>query len=330
MSALAFVWTVPILFGFLLDLLFGDPYGLPHPVRGIGFLIVKGESFFRKLFPNREKFAGTLLVLFITGVSFTIPAVILFMGMRISIYAYLFIASVMAWQTLAARSLRDESMKVYRKLKQNDLIGARQAVSMIVGRDTAHLSEEGVIKAAVETVAENLGDGVIAPMFYLAIGGPALGMLYKGINTMDSMIGYKNERYLHFGRTAAKLDDAANWIPARLSGLFLMAVCPLLGLDRKNARRIYRRDRYKHESPNSAHGEAACAGALRIALAGKAYYAGVLCEKPEIGDPLRPIAPEDIPRAVRLMYAATILSLFCAGLVSILIGSGIALVIQFL
>jgi adenosylcobinamide-phosphate synthase len=176
------------------------------------------------------------------------------------------------------------------------------------------------MKAAVETVAENLGDGVSAPMFYLALGGPVLAMLYKGINTMDSMIGYKNERYLRFGRTAAKLDDAANWIPARLSGLFVIAVCPFLGLDQKNALRIYRRDRRKHESPNSAHGEAACAGALRVALAGDAYYGGVLCEKPEIGDPLRPITPEDIPRAARLMYAATIFSLICAVLVSIFVG----------
>jgi adenosylcobinamide-phosphate synthase len=320
----AIVWSAPILLGFLIDLLLGDPHWLPHPVRGMGFLIAKGEGVLRRLLPRRERLAGTLLVLVITGVAFTIPAVILFVAWRINMWAYMVIASIMTWQVLAARCLRDESMKVYRKLKENDLEGARRAVSMIVGRDTAHLSEEQVTKAAVETVAENLGDGVIAPMCYLAIGGPALAMLYKGINTMDSMIGYKNERYLHFGRTAAKLDDVANWIPARLSALFLIEACPLLGLDKKNARRVYRRDRYKHESPNSAHGEAACAGALGVALAGNAYYEGVLCEKPEIGDPLRPIAPEDIPRTARLMYAAAVFFLPVVLLCNFFIGLGIS------
>lgn len=317
-------WSLPILFGFLLDLILGDPHGLPHPVRAIGFLITKGEGILRRLFPCRERFAGTILVILITGITFTVSTVILFLAWRIHIWVYVLVASIMTWQTLAPRSLRDESMKVYWKLKQNDLEGARRAVSMIVGRDTAHLSVEQVIKAAVETVAENLGDGVIAPMFYLAIGGPPLAMLYKGINTMDSMIGYKNERYLHFGRTAAKLDDVANWIPARLSAFLLIAACPFLGLDGKNAARIYRRDRYKHESPNSAHGEAACAGALGVALAGNAYYGGVLCEKPEIGDSLRPVTPEDIPRTVRLMYTATVLFLPFTILCSFLIGLGIA------
>lgn len=307
-----FLQTLPVLYpasmliGFLLDLLLGDPHRFPHPVRAIGFLIAQGETVLRNLLPRRERLAGTILVILITSVSFTVPAVLLFFAWRINRWCFLGAASILSWQVIAARSLRDESMKVYRKLKENDLAGARTAVSMIVGRDTAHLSAEQVTKAAVETIAENLSDGVIAPLFYLALGGPALGMLYKGINTMDSMIGYKNKRYLHFGRTAAKLDDLANRIPARISARLLIGVCRYLGLDAKNARRIYRRDRYNHESPNSAHTEAACAGALRIALAGNASYEGVLCEKPTIGDPLRPITPEDIPLTNRVLYAVTL------------------------
>lgn len=321
------VWLCPlvILLGFLLDLLLGDPRRLPHPVRGMGFLIAQGERILRSLLPDRERLAGTLLVIFIAGIAFTVPAAVLYFAWRADKWGcFLPVASIMAWQVLAARSLRDETMKVYRKLKQEDLEGARKALSMIVGRDTACLSVEQVVKAAVETLAENLGDGVIAPLWYLALGGPALAMLYKGINTMDSMIGYKNERYLRFGRTAAKLDDAANWLPARISAGLLIAACPFLGLDRHNAARIYRRDRYKHESPNSAHGEAACAGALQVALAGSAYYQGVLCEKPEIGDKLRPIVIEDIPRAAALMYTAAVLFLPIAGACGFLMGLGTA------
>lgn len=321
--SLPMLCALSILVGFLLDMLLGDPHGFPHPVRGMGFLITQGERVLRRLLPGREGLAGRMLVIVVTVTTFTLPAAVLFLARQVNVWVYFGVSSILSWQVLAARSLQKESMKVYRKLKQHDLEGARHAVSMIVGRDTAALSAEQVTKAAVETVAENLGDGVIAPLFYLALGGPALAMLYKGINTMDSMIGYKNERYLHFGRTAAKLDDGANRIPARLSALLLITACPFLGLDGKNAARIYRRDRYKHESPNSAHGEAACAGALGLTLGGNAYYEGVLCEKPEIGDGLRPITPEDIPRAARLMYAATALFLPAVLLCRLLIGLGI-------
>ena len=214
----------------------------------------------------------------------------------------------MVYYLLAARSLRTESMKVYGELKKNDLQGARRAVSMIVGRDTKTLDREGVTKAAVETVAENASDGVIAPLFYTALGGPVLGFLYKAVNTMDSMVGYKNEKYLYFGRAAARLDDLANFIPARISALFMIGAAFLLGMNGRQAVKTYRRDRYKHKSPNSAHTEAVCAGALGIRLAGPASYFGKMVEKPYIGDALRPVEDEDIVRANRLLSGAYFLA----------------------
>ena len=221
------------------------------------------------------------------------------------------VEAFLTYQILAAKCLRVESMKVYKALKRGSLTDARKAVSMIVGRDTAELSEEGVARAAVETVAENTSDGVIAPMLYLAIGGPVLGLVYKAINTMDSMIGYKNERYLDFGRAAAKLDDFVNYLPARISAKLMIFACHFLGssFDAPQAERIYVRDRFKHASPNSAQTESVCAGALGIQLAGDASYFGKLVHKPTIGDAKRAIEPEDIRRANRLMYGAAILCL---------------------
>ena len=221
---------------------------------------------------------------------------------------------------LAARSLKTESMKVYRRLKEKDLNGARYAVSMIVGRDTERLTAEGVTRAAVETVAENASDGVIAPLLFLLFFGPVGGFFYKAVNTMDSMVGYKNEKYLYFGRAAAKLDDLVNYIPARLTGLaFATAACLIPGMSGKNAFKIWRRDRRNHKSPNSAQSESACAGALGVQLAGDAWYFGELYHKPTIGDALRPIEPEDIPRANRLMYVASVLTLVvCAAAVALI------------
>ena len=204
--------------------------------------------------------------------------------------------------------LKEESMKVYRELKKEDLEGSRHAVSMIVGRDTQNLTFEGVTKAAVETVAENTSDGEIAPLFYMALGGPPLLYLYKTINTMDSMVGYKNDRFLNFGRYGAKLDDVVNYIPARISALFMITAAWITGMDGKNAWKIFKRDRYNHASPNSAQTESAMAGALDIQLAGNAYYFGKLYEKPTLGDPKRPVEFEDIPRANRLLYVSAILA----------------------
>jgi adenosylcobinamide-phosphate synthase len=304
------LWIFPplvIVLAFLLDALIGDPPFLPHPVRAMGFLTARGENLLRRLLPRREGPAGTLLVIAVASLSFFIPLVLLRLSRCLSVWVEFILGTIFSFQCLAARQLGIEALKVYRKTLAGDLDGARQAVSMIVGRDTENLSLEGVNKAAVETVAENLSDGVIAPLFFLALGGAPLAMLYKAVNTMDSMIGYKDSRYLHFGRCAAKLDDALNLLPARISGPLLIAAAALLGFDARNAARVYCRDRKKHASPNSAHGEAACAGALGLALAGDAFYGGRLESKPVIGDGSRPIESEDIRRAVALMYVSTLL-----------------------
>ncbi len=295
-----------LLLGCLLDLLLGDPHWAPHPVRAMGRLIAGLEKPLRRAFPKTpggERAAGAALVLLVVSVSALTAWGVLFLAGRLSTVLAFVLESLMCYQCLAARSLRDESMRVYRALKAGTLEEARQAVSMIVGRDTERLDEEGVAKAAVETVAENASDGVIAPLLYLALGGGVLGIAYKAINTMDSMVGYKNERFLHYGRCAARLDDAANFLPARLSGVLLCLAAPLVGLNGRNAWRIFRRDRLCHKSPNSAHTEAAAAGALGVRLAGSAYYFGKLVEKPTIGDPLRRVEAEDIPRVNRLMLA---------------------------
>jgi adenosylcobinamide-phosphate synthase len=307
-----------VLLGFLMDMLLGDPPFLPHPVRGIGFLVSRGEKLLRGISGAHERLAGTVLAAAVGIISFSLSLAVLFVFYRINIWAGFLAETVLCWQVQAARCMQIEAMKVYAAAESGDLPQARKAVSMIVGRDTANLSMEQVVKAAVETVAENLSDGVIAPLFFTVLGGPALGMFYKAVNTMDSMIGYDDERYLLFGRSAAKLDDAVNWIPARLSGRLLIGAAAILGFDCKNAAKVYRRDRGKHSSPNSGHPEAACAGALGLALAGSAWYGGKLLEKQVIGDALREPAPADIPSSVKLMYGAEFIFLppaLAAGLI---------------
>ena len=296
--------------GFVLDLIFGDPHWLPHPVRFIGIFIEKTETFLRRRIDKDEsslRRGGVLTVLIVLAICTFVPFGILAAANWISPYLRLALETLMCYQILATKSLKTESMKVYAQLKKGNLAAARTAVSMIVGRDTAALTDIQVAKAAVETVAENASDGVVAPMLFLAIGGAPLGFFYKGVNTMDSMLGYKNEKYLHFGRFVAKLDDAVNYIPARLCAYFMIVSAFLLGLDSKNAVKIFRRDRYNHASPNSAQTESVCAGALRIQLAGDAYYFGKLYKKPTIGDALRPVNYDDIPAANHLMYGGAVL-----------------------
>lgn len=298
--------------GFVLDALFGDPHWLPHPVVLIGKWISFLEKQLRRLFPKTpggERAGGTALVLLVLLASAAVPWGILWLTGLVHPYLRFAVECFMCYQILAARSLKTESMRVYRKLQEGNLEESRKAVSWIVGRDTENLTMEGVSRAAVETVAENTSDGVIAPMLYLALGGPVLGFFYKAVNTMDSMIAYKNDRYLYFGRTAAHLDDVFNYIPARLSGLFMILASAILGFDGKNAWRIFKRDRYNHASPNSAQTEAVCAGALDVQLAGDAWYFGVLHKKKTIGDPIRPVEPEDIRRANRLMYGTAVIGL---------------------
>ena len=298
--------------GFVLDALFGDPHWLPHPVVLIGKWISFLEKQLRRLFPKTpggERAGGTVLVLLVLLASAAVPWGVLWLAGLVHLYLRFAVECFMCYQILAARSLKTESMRVYRKLQEGNLEESRKAVSWIVGRDTENLTMEGVSRAAVETVAENTSDGVIAPMLYLALGGPVLGFFYKAVNTMDSMIAYKNDRYLYFGRTAAHLDDVFNYIPARLSGLFMILASAILGFDGKNAWRIFKRDRYNHASPNSAQTEAVCAGALDVQLAGDAWYFGVLHKKKTIGDPIRPVEPEDIRRANRLMYGTAVIGL---------------------
>ena len=298
--------------GFVLDRIFGDPRWLYHPVRAIGLLIGWGEQGFRKVFPKSVKgelAAGIFFAIFVILISSVVPFFALRLAWKVNARLAFVLCVFWDYQLLAAKSLRTESMRVYDALKEGDLAKARQAVSMIVGRDTEKLDAVGVAKAAVETVAENTSDGVLAPMLFLALGGPVLGFFYKSVNTLDSMVGYKNERYLYFGRFSAKLDDMLNWIPARVSGLLMVPASLLCGFSGVGAFRIYRRDRRKHASPNSAHTEAAAAGALGIQLAGNAWYFGKLYEKPAIGDFLRPVEYEDIRRVNRLMYVTSVLAL---------------------
>lgn len=255
-----------------------------------------------------ERVGGGILVVFVVGISTAVPAIILWLAYGYQWWLGLILETFFCYQLLAAKSLRDESMKVYKELKKDDLSGARYAVSMIVGRDTQSLTSEGVAKAAVETIAENASDGVIAPLFYMMIGGAVFGYCYKAINTMDSMIGYKNDKYQYFGTCAAKLDDVVNYIPARLAAWFMILAAPLLHLDGKAAHKIYKRDRYNHPSPNSAQTEAVMAGALNIQLAGDAWYFGHLHHKPTIGDAKREIVYEDISAANNLMYGTALLA----------------------
>ena len=303
---------IALVLGYLLDLMIGDPHNIWHPVCGIGKLIQATEKHLRKLLKEgkvRERIAGMLLVIIVCSISTVIPWAILFIAGKISVYLKLVVMAIMCCQLLATKSLKDESMKVHEKLEQKNLEGAREAVSMIVGRDTKQLTKEGVTKAAVETIAENTSDGIIAPLCYMAIGGPVLGFFYKAVNTMDSMVGYKNEKYVYFGWAAAKLDDVVNFIPARLSAFLMIIGAFFLRLNGKNAWNMYVRDRFNHASPNSAQTESVMAGALEVQLAGDAYYFGKLYKKKTIGDAKRPIQVSDIIKANQLLYVTSFLAM---------------------
>lgn len=304
--------------GFVLDLLIGDPHFIPHPVRLIGSLISfcdkrlncdAGYNISEKKLNLIKYKRGMLLVFTVIFATFAISVIIIVAAYSINLYAGVIAEAVMTWQILATKCLRVESMRVYDALRTDGVDAGRRAVSMIVGRDTSVLDAAGVTRAAVETIAENTSDGVIAPMLYTAIGGPVLGFVYKAVNTMDSMLGYKNDKYMYFGRFAARLDDVVNFIPARISAYLMIAAAFIGGrqFDGKNAYRIFKRDRFNHASPNSAQTESVCAGALRVQLAGDAVYFGKLVKKKYIGDGLREIEYEDIKRANRLMYITAFL-----------------------
>lgn len=309
--------------GFLLDALLGDPRRIPHPIVAMGNAIAWLEPRLRAAFPDTPsgaRRAGVVLVAILCAGSFGATWCLIAVAGLVHPLLGFAVETWLCYQALAACELRRQSMRVVRELTREGLPAARRAVGMIVGRDTEALDERGVLKAAVETVAENTADGVVGPLVYLIVGGAPLGMLYKAVNTMDSMVGYKNERYLDFGRAAARVDDVLGFIPARLAALCMIAAAPAAGLSAKGAWRIWRRDRFNHASPNSAQTESAMAGALGVELAGSAVYFGKLVEKPTMGDATRPIEREDVRRANRLMVLASALSLVVLG------GARIALV----
>lgn len=303
---------IALVCGYVLDALFGDPYQMPHIIRLIGTLISGAERLLRRIFPPTplgERMAGAVLVMLVAGGCSGCTWLVLGLLSRVSPQLAWVVETFVCYQMLAAKQLRIEALRVADALENEGLVAARTAVSMIVGRDTAELDEAGVVRAAVETVAENASDGVVAPLLFMAVGGAPAGVLYKAVNTMDSMVGYKNDRYRYFGTVAARLDDLLNWVPARLTGVLMCLVASLVGLDGAGAWRIFLRDRRKHASPNSAHPEAACAGALGVRLAGPASYFGVVHDKPYIGDDNRPIERADIGRACRLLKATSLAAL---------------------
>ena len=313
-----FQTTIGILvFGFILDLIIGDPRWLPHPVRWMGAFIEKGEKALRKALPDSRwghVTGGIVLTVSLVILSIVIPMVIIWAFSLLDPIIYektgyvvkmgAWVSVFMCWQTIACKDLRKETMAVYRSLADGNLPEARKNLSMVVGRDTIYLGEPAVARAAVETVAENASDGVIAPMFYFAIGGAPLAFAYKAINTLDSMIGYKNEKYFFFGRYAAILDDIANFIPARLTGLFMVIGAFFVKLSSKEAWRIMKRDRRQHSSPNSGYPEAACAGALMVRLGGLSTYNFKPVDKPYIGDDMVKINKNHIVQANKLMMAS--------------------------
>ncbi len=303
--------ALPLICGFVLDMIIGDPYWMPHPIRAVGRLISRLEKLARS--GGSLAVNGVLLGLSVVSITAFVSLGALTVGYCVNLWLGIALESVMCCYLIAARCLTVESGKVRKALERGDVEGARKAVSMIVGRDTSVLDEKGIARAAVETVAENTSDGVTAPIMYIGLFGAVGGFVYKAVNTMDSMIGYKNERYRELGRFAAKLDDVLNFIPSRLTAVIMILSAFILRLDGRGAFRIWRRDRRKHASPNSAQTESVCAGALGLRLAGDAYYFGELYHKEYIGDPVREIEPKDISRANRLMYLTSVLMLvLCA------------------
>lgn len=315
--------------GFILDLIFGDPQFRFHPIRLIGALIARTEKWIWKILGlspdeeadvGRKRAGGVALVILVLGVSVGSTVLLLFLAGMVSFWVKLALECLICYQMLAMKSLKTESMKVYQAFRNDDIEGARHAVSMIVGRNTERLDQEGIVKAAVETVAENTSDGVIAPLLFMIVFGVPGIVFYKSVNTMDSMVGYRNERYRYFGTAAARLDDVCNFLPSRIAALLMILSAFLLGMDGRNAYRIWRRDRFCHKSPNSAQTESVCAGALDIQLAGDAWYFGKLHHKPTIGDAISPVEVCDIKQANRLLYLTGWLTFLLGEVVLLFVG----------
>lgn len=308
-------YSFQLLLCFILDCIFGDPRWYPHPIRGIGWIINKSEEYFRRIISN-EYIAGLFTVITVIGSTISIVVFLLMVAGTLSIYFEQLFAIIFIYMALSTRDLLVHSNQVYYALKSaSPLKNGRAEVAKIVGRDTSELTEEGICKACIETVAENMVDGTTSPLFFAAlasllapmtpltpIGCSAVGIFaYKAVNTMDSMIGYKNEKYIHFGRIAAKLDDVLNFLPARISGLCLIVSAYVMRLNWRNAAKVYFRDNARHTSPNAAHSESAVAGALEVQLGGPSQYFGKTVVKPYIGDSTVEVTPQHIKTVNQLV-----------------------------
>ena len=306
--------------GFLLDLLIGDPQNPYHPIRFIGNLCSSLEKFFRKILKNYLKIAGLLTWIFSIAIVYIISFIILKLSFSISYILGILISGIMIYFTISTKALKVEGLKVIKLLLKDDIEAARKQLSYIVGRDTASLDKEGILRAVVETIAENMSDGVVAPIFYSGLFGAPFAFVYKAVNTMDSMFGYKNDKYIDFGYFPAKLDDVFNYIPARITGYLIIIASFILKLDYKNSYKIYSRDKNNHSSPNSAHPEAAVAGTLGLKLGGGNYYFGKLVEKPTIGDVIKGIDITDVYKTNRILYLVATLSYLVSMLLTLIGG----------
>lgn len=298
--------------GFILDLIIGDPNNPVHPVRGIGYVAIKFETIFRRILKKNLKIAGLMVWIFTVGLTFMITYGIVSLAKKFNIYFGIILDGILIYFCISSKGLVVEGYKVIKFLIQDDLDGARKQLSFIVGRDTTNLNRQEIIKAVVETIAENMADGVIAPLFYAGIFGAPLAFAYKAVNTLDSMFGYKNDKYIDFGYFPAKLDDVFNFIPARITGILIVISAIILRYDYKNSFKIYKRDRYNHTSPNSAHPEAAIAGALGVQLGGANYYFGKLVEKPTIGENINEIDIKDVNKTSKVLYLASFMGFIIA------------------
>ena len=304
--------------GLVLDFIIGDPNNPFHPVRIIGSLGIKLENITRRVFKNL-KISGFVTWLGVILITFLVNSLIFRLAFSISNIFGIIIEGILLYFCISSKGLKVEGLKVIKVLESGDIEGARKQLSYIVGRDTKVLDEEGIIRAVIETVAENTSDGIIAPLLFGALGGAPLAMTYKAVNTCDSMFGYKNDKYIDFGFVPAKMDDLFNYIPARITGYLVIFAAFILGLDYKKSYRIYKRDRYNHTSPNSAHPESAVAGALGIRLGGANYYFGKIVEKPTIGDKNKVIEISDLYKTNNILLVVTLLG-FSVGLIIIVLG----------
>lgn len=300
-----------LLIAYILDLLLGDPANLPHPVRFIGQWIhyLEQRLLKREDTPENQKTKGVYLVILTVGSVFLFYSALLKAAYWINPWFGKGLEIFVLYQMLATKCLAFEGMRIFKALKADDLEQARTLIGYLVSRETSEMSEEDIIKATIETVTENIIDGVVAPMCFAILGGAPLGMAYKAANTLDSMVGYKNDKYLHFGWASAKFDDVLNWLPARFTGVVIIVASLLSGLDAKQALAVLIRDRHNHASPNSPYAEAPAAGALHIQLGGRATYFGVTYDKPTFGDALEQIRPYHIKKAVSLLYVTSALAI---------------------